>query len=336
MDLNWLYQKCYNMEKRKDGRAMKDALGRNISYLRLSVTELCDLRCRYCMAEEGVRKRGHGELCSFEELRDFAAAAASLGVTKLRVTGGEPLVRRGIVELCAMLRAVPGIEELCLTTNGTHLLQLAAPLKEAGVDRLNISLDTLRPERYREITRTGELENVLHGIEAAEKAGFEQIKLNCVLLGGVNEDEIPDFVALTREKPWQVRFIELMPMGVCAAWPAERFLPAREVLSRVPELRPAGQSGVARLYRLQDAAGTVGLIEPMSCAFCADCTRIRITADGKLKPCLHSDAEIPLRGLSGAALKEAMREGILMKPARHRMDETGRTETHRDMFAIGG
>ena len=157
---------------------MEDTFGRNIRYLRLSVTELCDLRCRYCMAEEGVCKRGHEELCSFEELRDFTAAAAALGVTKLRVTGGEPLVRRGIVELCAMLRAVPGIEELCLTTNGTRLEQLAAPLKAAGVDRLNISLDTLRPERYREITRTGELENVLRGIEAAERAGFENIKLN--------------------------------------------------------------------------------------------------------------------------------------------------------------
>ena len=164
---------------------MEDTFGRNIRYLRLSVTELCDLRCRYCMAEEGVCKRGHEELCSFEELRDFTAAAAALGVTKLRVTGGEPLVRRGIVELCAMLRAVPGIEELCLTTNGTRLEQLAAPLKAAGVDRLNISLDTLRPERYREITRTGELENVLRGIEAAERAGFENIKLNCVLLGGM-------------------------------------------------------------------------------------------------------------------------------------------------------
>ena len=219
---------------------MEDTFGRNIRYLRLSVTELCDLRCRYCMAEEGVCKRGHEELCSFEELRDFTAAAAALGVTKLRVTGGEPLVRRGIVELCAMLRAVPGIEELCLTTNGTRLEQLAAPLKAAGVDRLNISLDTLRPERYREITRTGELENVLRGIEAAERAGFENIKLNCVLLGGMNDDEIGDFVRLTAKKPWQVRFIELMPMGVCAAWPPERFLPAQEVLSRVPELRPAG------------------------------------------------------------------------------------------------
>ena len=157
-----------------------------------------------------------------------------------------------------MLRAVPGIEELCLTTNGTRLEQLAAPLKEAGVDRLNISLDTLRPERYREITRTGKLENVLRGIEAAERAGFENIKLNCVLLGGMNDDEIGDFVRLTAKKPWQVRFIELMPMGVCAAWPPERFLPAREVLSRVPELRPAGRSGVAQLYRLPGAAGTVG------------------------------------------------------------------------------
>lgn len=180
---------------------MEDTFGRNIRYLRLSVTELCDLRCRYCMAEEGVCKRGHEELCSFEELRDFTAAAAALGVTKLRVTGGEPLVRRGIVELCAMLRAVPGIEELCLTTNSTRLEQLAAPLKAAGVDRLNISLDTLRPERYREITRTGELENVLRGIEAAERAGFENIKLNCVLLGGMNDDEIGDFVRLTAKKP---------------------------------------------------------------------------------------------------------------------------------------
>lgn len=315
---------------------MNDVLGRNITYLRLSVTELCDLRCRYCMTEDGVRKRSHDDLCSFEELRDFAAAAVKLGVTKLRVTGGEPLARRGIVELCAMLRAIPGVEELCMTTNGTRLPQLARPLREAGVDRLNISVDSLRPERYREITRVGALEHVRQGIEAAEAAGFRELKLNCVLMGGVNDDEIADFVRLTREKPWQVRFIELMPMGICAVWPRERFLPAQAVLDRVPELRPAGQSGVARLYRLPGAPGTVGLIEPMSCAFCADCTRIRVTADGKLKPCLHSDAEVTLRGLSGAALEQAIRRGILMKPERHHMDETGRTETRRDMFEIGG
>lgn len=313
---------------------MEDTFGRNIRYLRLSVTELCDLRCRYCMAEEGVCKRGHEELCSFEELRDFTAAAAALGVTKLRVTGGEPLVRRGIVELCAMLRAVPGIEELCLTTNGTRLEQLAAPLKAAGVDRLNISLDTLRPERYREITRTGKLENVLRGIEAAEHAGFENIKLNCVLLGGVNDDEIADFVDLTREHPWQVRFIERMPMGCGKDFGT--YLPSQAVLNRCPGLEAVSHDGVAACYRLPDAKGTVGLIAPMSHAFCAECSRIRITADGKLKPCLHSDAEITLRGLSGEELEQAIRRGILMKPERHHMDETGVTETHRGMFAIGG
>ena len=167
-------------------------------------------------------------------------------------------------------------------------------------------------------------------------AGFRELKLNCVLLGGINDDEIGDFVRLTREKPWQVRFIELMPMGVCAAWPREFFLPAQAVLERVSELRPAGQSGVARLYRLPGALGTVGLIEPMSCAFCSGCTRIRITADGKLKPCLHSDTEIPLRGLAGESLEQAIRRGILAKPERHHMDESGRTETRRDMFEIGG
>lgn len=324
------------MERKRTDSCMNDVLGRKITYLRLSVTDLCDLRCRYCMAEEGVQKRAHGELCSFEELRDFARAAVQLGITKIRVTGGEPLARRGIVDLCAMLRAIAGVEELCLTTNGTRLVQLAQPLRQAGVDRLNISIDSLRPERYREITRKGELENVLRGIQAAEAAGFRRLKLNCVLLGGINDDEIGDFVALTREKPWQVRFIELMPMGICSSWPRERFLPAQSVLDRVPQLRPAGQSGVARLYCLPGAQGTVGLIEPMSCAFCGDCSRIRITADGKLKPCLHSEAEVSLRGLTGGALEDAIRRGILMKPERHHIEENGKTETHRNMFEIGG
>ncbi len=315
---------------------MNDTLGRDISYLRLSVTELCDLRCRYCMAEEGVEKRAHGALCSFEELRDMAAAAVGLGVRKIRVTGGEPLVRRGITGLCAMLRAIPGVEELCLTTNGVGLPKLAQPLRQAGVDRLNISLDSLRPAHYRDITRVGDLDTVLAGIRAAEDAGFENLKINCVLLGGINDDEIEDFVRLTASKPWQVRFIELMPMGVCAAWPRERFLPAQTVLDRVPALQEIGVSGVAKLYRLPNAPGTVGLIQPLSCAFCADCSRLRITADGKLKPCLHSEAEVPLRGLKGEALEAALRRGIALKPARHRLEEAGRTETHRSMNQIGG
>lgn len=315
---------------------MNDMLGRKISYLRLSVTDLCDLRCIYCMPEHGVPKRAHSEICSPEELCDMAAAAVSLGVRKVRITGGEPLVRRGVVSLCQMLRALPGLEELCLTTNGVRLPELAAPLREAGVDRLNISLDTLRPERYRSITRIGELSSVLRGLDAAEAAGFSHTKLNCVLMGGVNDDEIEDFVRLTQARPLSVRFIELMPMGACAKWEKARFLPAGAVLDRVPELVPAGTDGVSRLYRIPGAAGTVGLIEPMSHAFCAECSRIRITADGKLKPCLHADTEIALRGLHGEALLDALRQGIARKPERHALTRDGQSHAGRCMSEIGG
>lgn len=315
---------------------MNDTLGRKITYLRLSVTDLCDLRCIYCMPEHGVPKRAHSEICSLEELCDMAAAAVSLGVRKVRITGGEPLVRRGVVSLCRMLRALPGLEELCLTTNGVYLPELAAPLREAGVDRLNISLDTLRPERYRSITRIGELSSVLRGLDAAEAAGFSHTKLNCVLMGGVNDDEIEDFVRLTQARPLSVRFIELMPMGACAGWDKARFLSAGAVLDRVPELEPAGTDGVSRLYRIPGAAGTVGLIEPMSHAFCAECSRIRITADGKLKPCLHADTEIALRGLHGEALLDAIRQGIARKPERHALMRDGESHAGRCMNEIGG
>lgn len=315
---------------------MNDMLGRKITYLRLSVTDLCDLRCIYCMPEHGVPKRAHSEICSLEELCDMAAAAVSLGVRKVRITGGEPLVRRGVVSLCQMLRALPGLEELCLTTNGVRLPELAAPLREAGVDRLNISLDTLRPERYRSITRIGELSSVLRGLDAAEAAGFSHTKLNCVLMGGVNDDEIEDFVRLTQARSLSVRFIELMPMGACAKWEKARFLPAGAVLDRVPELEPAGTDGVSRLYRIPGAAGTVGLIEPMSHAFCSECSRIRITADGKLKPCLHADTEIALRGLHGEALLDAIRQGIARKPERHALTRDGESHAGRCMSEIGG
>ena len=315
---------------------MLDQLGRKISYLRLSVTDLCDLRCVYCMPEHGVPKRAHHEICSLEELRDMTAAAVSLGVRKVRVTGGEPLVRRGVAELCRMLRGLPGLEELCITTNGILLPELAEPLRAAGVDRLNVSLDTLRPERYHEITRVGALSSVLRGLEAAEKAGFQNTKLNCVLMGGVNDDEIANFVRLTKERPLSVRFIELMPMGICVGWDKARFLPAKTVLDRVPELKPVGTDGVSRIYRLPGALGTVGLIEPMSHAFCSNCSRIRITADGKLKPCLHSETEIPLRGLSGEALREAIMRGVAMKPKQHELTRDGESRAGRGMNEIGG
>ena len=313
---------------------MLDSFAREITYLRISITDRCNYRCRYCMPEEGVEKRAHGDICSLEELRDMAAAAVRCGVKKIRVTGGEPLVRRGAVDFCRMLSKIPGVEELCITTNGSLLAEQAAALREAGVTHLNISLDTLNEERFRAITRLGTLQDVLDGIDAAERAGFAKIKLNCVLLGGVNDDEITDFVALTRAHDWQVRFIERMPMGCGRGFGT--YLPAKAVLERCPELEAVSHDGVAACYRFPGAKGTVGLIAPMSHAFCSECSRIRITADGKLKPCLHSGAEISLRGLSGDELEAAIRRGIYMKPERHHMDETGETEAQRGMFEIGG
>lgn len=312
---------------------MRDRYARTITYLRLSVTDLCSLRCRYCMPVEGVPKRDHRDVCSVEELVEIARAAVDCGVRKVRLTGGEPLVRRGILDICRGISAIEGVEELCLTTNGVALPQLAGPLKEAGVDRLNVSLDTLRPDRFAWMTRVGRLEDVLRGLEAAAGAGFTGTKLNVVLMRDFNDGEIPDFVGLARRYPVEVRFIELMPIG---EGQTAGFLPAQAVLDACPDLRPAEGSGVARRYRPPDGPGLVGLIEPMSRRFCAACDRIRVTADGKLKPCLHSDQEIPLRGLHGEDLRRAVREGVAAKPERHHMDETGRSEAGRSMHQIGG
>ena len=314
---------------------MTDGCGRTIDYLRLSVTDRCNYRCRYCMPEEGVCKREHREMLTLEELAEVAAACVGCGVRKIRLTGGEPLVRRGIVELCRQLRAIPDLRELCLTTNGSLLPDLAAPLRAAGVDRLNISLDTLRPERFAQMTRLGQLSDVLEGIRAAEDAGFRDLKFDTVLIGGFNDDEIADFAALTRDHPWEMRFIELMPMGPCADWDRACFLSADTVLERLPELEQIESSGVARRYRLPGAAGTIGLISPVSHDFCADCRRIRVTADGKLKGCLHSAEELPLRGLHGGALEDAIRRGIAQKPARHHLSER-KSDTPRNMNQIGG
>ena len=314
---------------------MKDNCQREITYLRLSVTDLCNLRCRYCMPAEGVAKKQHSEICSVEELVEMAAAAAGCGVTKVRLTGGEPLVRREIVDICRGVAALPGVREVDMTTNGILLPELARPLREAGLHRLNVSLDTLRPDRYAYMTRRGELSRVLRGLEAAEQAGFSNTKVNVVLMAGFNDDEIEDFVNLSREHPWEMRFIELMPMGPCAGWDRSRFLPAETVLDRMAELEPIEAQGVARRYQLPGALGTVGLISPVSHDFCADCRRIRVTADGKLKGCLHSREEIPLRGLHGQALEDAVRRGILHKPERHHLTERS-SDTPRNMNQIGG
>ena len=310
---------------------MLDRHNQNITYLRLSVTDRCSLRCRYCMPAEDVP--GGDCLCSAEELVEIARAAAACGIRKVRLTGGEPLVRRDILDICRGIAAIPEVEELCLTTNGAALARLAKPLREAGVSRLNISLDTLRPDRYAYITRVGRLEEALRGLKTAKEAGFTGTKLNVVLMKGFNDDEIPDFLDFSYRYPVEVRFIELMPIGEGRN---AQFLPADAVLEAHPYLRPLEGSGVARRYRSPGGRGTVGLIEPMSHRFCAACDRIRVTADGKLKPCLHSRQEISLRGLSGEALRLAIEAGIAAKPERHYMNETGRSEAGRRMNQIGG
>ncbi len=317
---------------------MRDNYNREITYMRVSVTELCNLRCRYCMPEEGIAKRAHEEMMTAEETIMAVSAAARLGIRKIRVTGGEPLVKRGIVKLCGAISAIPGIEEVCMTTNGTLLPQFARELKEAGVSRLNISLDTLNPEKYRYITRRGELEEALAGIRAAEEAGFSKIKINNVLMGGFNDDEITDFVNLTREKPIEVRFIELMPIGGGIGFDRAGFVSCETVLEKVPELVSLErEEGVASLYRLPGAAGRVGLIRPISCEFCEGCNKIRLTADGKLKPCLHSSEEISLKGMDEEQMERNLRAAILDKPQkRETLNADSPSRAGRDMNQIGG
>lgn len=317
---------------------MTDQYGRNITYLRMSVTELCNLRCRYCMPEEGVCKKNHAQMLTEDEMISAVEAAASLGITKLRITGGEPLVKKNIVSICRRAAAVEGINEVCLTTNGILLEQLAKPLREAGVARLNISLDTLNPERYAYITRTGQLSDALRGIETALTVGFDKIKVNAVLIGGFNDSEIRDLAELTRKYPIDMRFIEMMPMYDSGDFGAASYIPYTRVLEELPELQPVAQDdGVARLYRLPGARGNVGLISPVSAHFCSECNRIRLTADGKVKPCLHSGDEYSLKGLDREAMTSVLKEAIRNKPRWHgEMDAEHRSQAGRNMNEIGG
>ncbi len=316
---------------------MIDGFGREISYLRLSVTELCNLRCRYCMPAEGVCKKAHEQMLTQEETVAAVTVAASLGVRKLRVTGGEPLVKRGIVSLCERLAAIDGIEELCITTNGLLLPALAKPLREAGVRRVNISLDTLDPARYEYITRGGCLAEARRGIEAALDAGFERVKLNAVLIGGFNDAEIPALAELTRTWGVDMRFIELMPM-VDKGFGPEAYVPVEAVEKALPQLQAeSSDGGVARLYRLPGAAGRIGLISPLSAHFCALCNRLRLTADGKLKPCLHSAEEFSIKGLDPEAMRAQFERAVMAKPARHKaLSAAEHTDARRAMSQIGG
>lgn len=333
-----------------------DAYNRPISYLRVSVTDRCNLRCVYCMPPEGVPWRPHEQVLRYEEIKTIVQAAAELGISKVRLTGGEPLVRLGIADLVRMLARISGIDDLAMTTNGILLSRYAAELAQAGLQRVNVSLDTLRPERFRRITRQGRLENVLAGMEATRKAGLEPLKINTVVIRGMNDDEVVNLARKTMEADWwNIRFIELMPVGngglVNDAW-GERIVTAQEVRDRIEaalgRLEPAKMSagnvpvgnGPARYYRLPGARGTVGFITPISEHFCYQCNRLRLTADGQLRPCLLSDREIDLRtplrqGADVAEIKALLLKGIESKPMQHHLDECQLPED-RAMSEIGG
>ena len=317
---------------------MIDQFGREITYMRLSVTDKCNLRCRYCMPAEGICLKEHKEMLTEDEMITAVEAAASLGIKKLRITGGEPLVKRNIVSICRRAALVEGIEEVCLTTNGIYLPKLAEPLKAAGVKRINLSLDTLNPEKYAYITRTGTLDDFMAGLHAALDAGFKKVKLNAVLIGGFNDDEIPQLAELTRQYPVDMRFIEMMPMYDSGDFKEASFVPNTRVLEALPEAQPVQHDGgVAKLYRLPDGQGNIGLISPLNAHFCGTCNRVRLTADGKIKPCLHAPDEYSLKGLDFDGMKKVLEEAIWNKPQWHGdLDAAHRSQAGRNMNQIGG
>ena len=315
---------------------MRDRFGRDIYYLRMSVTDRCNLRCVYCMPEGFTGEHTKDEIMSIEEIAEIVRAASTCGITKVRLTGGEPLVREGIIDICKKVSGTPGICELCLTTNGILLPKYVDELRAAGVTRLNISLDSLDPVTYKKITKTGTLEGALSGVYAALNSGFDAVKINAVLMGGVNDNEIVQLLELTRKFHAHVRFIEMMQIGETADWAGARFVSVSHVLEIAPELKEIGAEGVAKIYKLNEGVGTVGLISPISSHFCPTCNRIRVASDGKLKPCLHSADEINLRGLSGKELEDTISAAILGKPRKHALDEGQISGSVRNMNEIGG
>lgn len=313
---------------------MKDRFGRNITYLRISVTDLCNLRCKYCMPESGVESLCHSDILSIEEIVEIVKVASKNGIKKIRLTGGEPLVRRGFINLCKQISEINEIEDIAITTNGVYLKDMADELFENKVRRINFSLDTLIKEKYNDITRRNDFDKTMESLFYAIKKGFK-VKINVVLIGGFNDDEIHDFVNLANEYELEVRFIELMQIGETANWSKDKFVSNKIVLEKVPELEFDGVSGVAKIYKIKGQKGRIGLISPISCSFCEDCNRIRLTSDGKLKPCLHSKDEINLKGLSGEELEEVFKRGIFEKPEKHHLED-GKSESARDMNKIGG
>ncbi len=332
-----------------------DTFARSISYLRLSLTDRCNLRCLYCVTEDesegSLCKLDHDDLLSYEEILRVVRVAVSMGISKLRLTGGEPLTRRGVLPFIASLGAIDGLSDIRLTTNGVFLADRAEALLAAGVGKVNISLDSLRPERFARITGVDCFQAVWRGVEAALALGFSQVKLNVVAMRGINDDELADFARLSQTLPLQVRFIEFMPMGASSRWSREMYLSTDAIMgevSRLGELLPvehARHDGPARVYRLgEDATGSLGFISPISHHFCDSCNRLRLTSAGSLRSCLLHDEEIDLRAIlrattDDAAVRAAIRQAIASKPKGHQLEERLREsggDCHGRMSRIGG
>ena len=323
---------------------MKDQFGRSIEYLRISVTDRCNFRCLYCMPQEGLPWLPKSEILSYEEVGEIVSQLAPLGLRRLRITGGEPTIRPNLDELIRMLRAVPGVEDIALSTNGVRLPQIAALYREAGLDRVNISVDSLRPERISAIARRNLGFDPIASALAAERAGLSPIKINVVVMRGINDDEIADLARLTLDHEWHVRFIELMPVGELRDLTFEHVVPSGEVLDRVSSLGhldaasgPSRGNGPAKYYRLAGAAGTVGVITPMTHTYCASCNRVRLTADGRLRTCLFGDHEVNLRAplRAGEALAPYFRRALDEKPKEHALLQL-RVGGLRALSQVGG
>lgn len=324
---------------------LSDSFQRPINYLRVSVTDRCNLRCVYCMPENGVQQIPHDDILTYEEIYTIVRSAAELGINKVRITGGEPLVRLGLPELIRQIAGINVIDDIAITTNGLLLPRYAAELKQAGLKRVNISLDTLKPEKFRQITRLGNVEDVLKGIEAAKSAGLDPVKINMVVMAGINDDELIDFARKTIDQDWHVRFIELMPVsGGDGSGP--KVLTSRDMkkcldpLGRMEPYKHSVGNGPAKYYRFPGARGTIGFITPISEHFCFSCNRVRLTSDGKLRPCLMSEKEIDLRrplreGISPDGLKKLIKMAVDSKPLQHSLNDGYKPEG-RPFCQVGG
>jgi cyclic pyranopterin phosphate synthase len=327
---------------------LTDRYQRPIDYLRVSITDRCDLRCIYCTPLGGGPKLAHDDILSYEEFLHLIQVAVDMGITKVRLTGGEPLVRKGVIDFCSRLAGLPGLQSLSLTTNGVMLEELAQDVYNAGIRRINISLDTLQPQKFLRITRRDEFHRVWRGIQAAENVGFNPIKINVVVMRGINDDEVLDLAKLTLDRSYHIRFIEFMGFNNDSNWLHQHYVSADEILANLRTLAPLEQitsrhtNGPACHFHWPDAKGIVGIISPISHHFCPSCNRIRLTADGKLRNCLFSDQEVDIKsslrqGATDAELSQILRNSIDNKPEKHSLQsDVFRKCQSRPMVAIGG